>query len=376
MSSSTERHLVRCIVQGLLFCFSLSAASAGFVMPPYLQGVTSGSVYVMVECTTRDSVTIQYGPEVKYGQSAGAGSIMQTSGGTFVHGIPIQGLTPGTTYHYRARQSGVSSPDSHFTTGVLPGTPFRFVWMADCRTGSVIFDSVMTRMSARGPLLGLFGGDLNQSGSYASWKTQFFRPPLISFGAVVPWVNAPGNHEGWEANTQAFTHAPAGSAEQDYFSFDCGDLHVLVLDSESPMTSGSEQYEFADRDLGASTRIWKIVMLHKPAYCSGGHGENEGVIAFTSAVLEKRGVDMVLAGHSHFYQHNFVKGIHHMVIGSAGAPLYDPTNDVYTLKSVKQYNWATCDVSPASISLFVFNEKGVPLDTLILTKPKVKGLLK
>jgi predicted phosphodiesterase len=142
------------------------------------------------------------------------------------------------------------------------------------------------------------------------------------------------------------------------------------------MTSGSEQYEFADRDLGASTRIWKIVMLHKPAYCSGGHGENEGVIAFTSAVLEKRGVDMVLAGHSHFYQHNFVKGIHHMVIGSAGAPLYDPTNDVYTLKSVKQYNWATCDVSPASISLFVFNEKGVPLDTLILTKPKVKGLLK
>ncbi|HEX7571918.1 MAG TPA: hypothetical protein VF514_02415, partial [Bacteroidota bacterium] len=60
----------------------------------------------------------------------------------------------------------------------------------------------------------------------------------------------------------------------------------------------------------------------------------------------------------------------------AGAPLYDPTNDVYTLKSVKEYNWAACDVSPTSFSLFVFNEKGAPLDTLILKKPKVKELLK
>lgn len=367
---------MRCAIPALLLCVCLSASVAGFVMSPYLQGVTSGTVYVMVECTTRDSVTIQYGPDANYSRSAAAQSIVQTTGRTYVHSILLQGLSPGTTYHYRARQSGLYSPDSHFTTGVLPGTPFRFAWMADCRTGSIIFDSVITHVASSRPLLGLFGGDLNQSGSYASWKEQFFRPPLISFGTVVPWVNASGNHEGWAANTRAFTHAPAGSAVQDYFSFDCGDLHVLVLDSESPLTSGSPQYEFADRDLAASKRIWKVVMLHKPAYCSGGHGENEDNIAFTSAVLEKRSVDMVLAGHSHFYQHNFVNGIHHMVIGSAGAPLYDPTNDVYTLKSVRQYNWATCDVTPISFSLYVYNEKGLPLDTLILTKPKVMELLK
>ena len=106
-----------------------------------------------------------------------------------------------------------------------------------------------------------------------------------------------------------------------------------------------------------------------PAYCSGGHGENADLIALTSAVFEKRGVDMLLTGHSHFYQHNLVRGIHHMVIGSAGAPLYDPTNASYTLRSVKQYNWAICDVTPTSFGLFVFNEKGIPLDTVLLSKP-------
>jgi predicted phosphodiesterase len=117
-------------------------------------------------------------------------------------------------------------------------------------------------------------------------------------------------------------------------------------------------------------------MFHKPAYCGGGHGEDEDIIAFTSAVLEKRGVAMVFAGHSHFYQHNFVNGIHHMVIGSAGAPLYDPTDETYTLKSVKDYNWAVCDVTPDMLTLQVFNDKGRLLDAVHVVKPKAEGLTK
>jgi predicted phosphodiesterase len=109
-------------------------------------------------------------------------------------------------------------------------------------------------------------------------------------------------------------------------------------------------------------------MLHKPGYCAGGHGEDSSVIALTSGVFEKSGVDIVLSGHSHFYQHNVVNGIHHMVIGSAGAPLYDTARAWYTQKTLKEYNWAVADVTPSSLSLFVYNEHGVPLDTLILNK--------
>jgi hypothetical protein len=355
----------------LSLAFSISGSVADIVMRPYLQGLTAGTVYVLVECTNQDSVTIQYGTDAGYGSSSVTGGIVQTTGGTYVHRILIQGLIPNTTYHYRAKQDGFYTPDSYFTTGVGPGIPFRLAWMADCRTGSAVLDSVMTHIAAAHPLLGLFGGDTDEDGTYASWKAQFFRPGMVSFGSHVPWVNTTGNHEGWTTNTQAFTHAPAGSPAQDYFSFDCGDLHVLVLDSQSPLTPGSAQSVFAESDLSASRRTWKVVMVHIPGYCSGGHGENADVKALTSAVFEKKGVDMLLTGHSHFYQHNLVNGIHHMVIGSAGAPLYDPAIAAYTLKSVKQYNWAVCDVTPTSLHLFVFNEIGQPLDTLILTKPAV-----
>ena len=355
----------------LLLVLSISVSAADIVMPPYLQGLTAGTVYVLVESTNQDTVTIQYGTGAGYGDSAATGGIVPTTGGTYVHSILLQGLTPGGTYHYRARQNGVYTADSHFTAGELPGTPFRLVWMADCRTGSVIFDSVMAHIASTHPLMGLFGGDLDETGTYASWKAQFFRPGVVSFGSQVPWINTPGNHEGWTTNTQAFTHAPAGATAQDYFSFDCGDLHVLVLDSQSSLTPGSAQSVFAEGDLSASRRTWKVVMIHIPAYCSGGHGENADIKALTSAVFEKKGVDMLLTGHSHFYQHNLVNGIHHMVIGSAGAPLYDPVNAAYTLKSAKQYNWAVCDVAPSSLRLYVFNEIGQPLDSLVLTKPAV-----
>ena len=352
----------------VLAVLSVSVSFAGLLMSPYLQALTPTSVYVMVESSSQDTVTVRYGADTTYGMFARTESIVGTTGSTYVHRILVQGLSPTTLYHYCAGQGNIYSADSHFTTGVLPGMPFRFAWMADCRTGSVVYDSVMTHIASTQPLLALYGGDLCADPSYTAWKNEFFRPAQAIVGGTVPWVNAAGNHEGWNTNTQAFTHAPAGSAAQDHFSFDCGDLHVLVINSELPLTPGTEQYTFADNDLAGTERLWKLVMLHKPAYCSGGHGEDAGVIALTAGVFERRGVDLVLAGHSHFYQHNFVNGIHHMVIGSAGAPLYVPTNASYTLKSAEQYNWARCDVTPTTLSMFVFNEHGAPLDTLILTK--------
>jgi hypothetical protein len=367
--SCSERKSMRLSALTLvLVLLSVSVSFAGLLMSPYLQALTPTSVYVMVECDSPDTVTVQYGVDTGYGMSARSETIAVTTESTYVHRILVKGMSPNTLYHYRAGQGNLYSADSHFTTGVLPGTPFRFAWMADCRTGSLVYDSVMTHIALTGALLALYGGDLCTDPTYSAWKNEFFRPAQAVVGRTVPWVNATGNHEGWNTNTKAFTHAPAGAAAQDRFSFDCGDLHVLVLNSEFPLTPGTEQYAFADSDLARTNRTWKLVMLHAPAYCSGGHGEDAGAKALTAGVFEQHGVDLVLAGHSHFYQHNFVNGIHHMVIGAAGAPLYSPTSASYTLKSAMQYNWASGDVSPTSLRMFVFNERGAPLDTIILAK--------
>ena len=78
---------------------------------------------------------------------------------------------------------------------------------------------------------------------------------------------------------------------------------------------------------------------------------------------------MVIAGHSHFYQHNLVNGIHHLVIGTAGAPFKDLVNASYTLKSAKEYNYAIIDMTPAMLHLVVYNNSGPCSTRLICQRP-------
>jgi predicted phosphodiesterase len=115
-------------------------------------------------------------------------------------------------------------------------------------------------------------------------------------------------------------------------------------------------------DLKSTLKPWKIVMMHEPAYCSGGHDENKELMALSKSVFEPNGVDFVLAGHSHFYQRNEVNGITHLVMGSAGAPLYQPKMTTYTKFQAKEHHFAIIDVSSFRIKIFIYNEKNELLE--------------
>jgi len=187
--------------------------------------------------------------------------------------------------------------------------------------------------------------------------------------ARVPFMNAAGNHESWSPNTQAFTENIADtSGTQEYYSYDYGDIHFVCINNELPYTVGSPQYDFVAKDLAATKQPWKIVYFHKPAYGSGGHGEDAAMKAMTTALFEPNKVDLVLAGHSHFYQHNLVNGIPHLVIGGGGAPLVPPVDAPYTIKSAKAYDYAMVDVTPNSLHLVVYDDAGNVIDTLDLAK--------
>lgn len=344
--------------------------SAMFIMSPYLQAVTPTTVYILVESMAKDPVTVQCGTSETFGIAARTEDIRRTTGGTFVHAVKVEGLTPDTRYVYRAIQGTDTSITVAFRSAVLPGTPFRFAWMADCRSGVVIHDSIAARILQANPVVSLYGGDLSPTSSYAAYKSNFFRPWERGLIGRVPFFNATGNHEGWDTNTVAFTHAPASaSGVEAYYSFDYGDMHVVVLNTQLSCDIGTAQYRFVKDDISATKRTWRIVIAHDHAYCVGGHGENNALKVMTTNIFEPGKVDLVLSGHSHFYQHNLVNGIHHMIIGSAGAPLYDPGRGSYTLTAVKDYNFAIGDVTPTTLRLVVYNHRGETLDSLFVKKP-------
>ncbi len=332
----------------------------------YLQAVTSNSVYVMAESQSTVPLTVDYGPTNIYGSSATTASTMPTTGDTYIHRIPLVGLKPDTTYYYR-----LGSHRASFKAAANSGTAFRFAWMSDTQTGTTVHDMIAPLILNAAPHFSLYGGDLCSRGnSYSKYKKQFFRPNQLKLAAHVPFFNATGNHEKWNINTRAFTQAPASaSGNQGYYSFDYGDLHVVVMNykDQGGYKIGSPQYNFIVNDLKATTKPWRIVITHVPAYAAGGHGENNDMIALTKNVFEPYGVDLVVSGHNHFYQRNFVNNIYHLTIGSAGAELYDPAPaGGYTQVSLKTYCWAIFDLKPTSLKVQIYNEVGTQIDSLSL----------
>jgi hypothetical protein len=359
-------------MKSILLCILLLFAEeiySAIIMQPYLMGVQTNSIWVLVECSTPDTVIVDYGTTPSYGNAARTSSISITTNATFVHKIYVNGLDENTQYFYRARQLSSVSGGYRFLTAVNEQTPFRFVWIGDFRTGTAVHDQICGLIPQYNPRFYLNGGDVAVTGSYTDFKNEFFRQGELNLISSIPFFLAAGNHESWDTNTKAFTKGiTIQSGTEDYYSFDYGNMHVLVINNMVSYSQGSNQYNFAMADLGSTAKTWKIVISHYPAYCAGGHGEDPGMIAMTQNIFVPKGVDMVISGHSHFYQHNRVSGIEHMVLGGGGAPLYDPALASYTIKTVKDYNFGIIDVSTGSFFLKVYNNLNLMLDSVRLTK--------
>ena len=358
----------------LLLLFAQLFARANIIMTPYLQAVTEKSICVMVESDSTDPITIEYGRTASYGSKATTNSMLSTNTKaetpTYVHRIYLTNLSSGRLYHYRATQDGKTfTKDASFVTAAPAGKPIRFAALADFRNNPTVHEAIAARIKSAKPMFSIYGGDICSNGSYEAFKKEFFLPNELSLSSCVPFFNVPGNHEGWSTNTKAFTQAPISPKyDQGYYSFDYGDVHFVAINNYVSYNENSAQWNFVNKDLSTSNKPWKIVFAHEPAYCAGGHNENKQMINMTIKLFEPNKVDLVIAGHSHFYQHNLVNGIHHLVLGSAGAPLYDPGNAPYVVKSAKVYHYAIIDVDKNKLHITVYKEDGSIIDTIEIEK--------
>jgi VCBS repeat-containing protein len=337
------------------------------IKEPWLQAVATGGVYVLLEADSQLAAVVDYGLTSDYGKQAITESTEYTDLGKYVHNIELTGLQSNTQYHYRVTQGATITADQMFWTSPEAATDFRFAFLADCRTNTTIHAQVASLVDTFDPRMAVWGGDLVEAATWGSWDEQFFLPEQEALNAQVPFFNATGNHEGWNALTRAYTQGPTASGETNgYYSFDYGDAHFLILNNEVSYSQGSPQWDFAASDLSSTTQPWKFVVYHKPAYAAGGHGEDADMKAMSTSIFEPYGVDMTLTGHDHFYQHNLVNGIHHMVIGSTGAPLYDPGTASYTVYTEKTYCFGIFDMTPTTLNLNVYDEVGVLIENINL----------
>ena len=123
-----------------------------------------------------------------------------------------------------------------------------------------------------------------------------------------------GNHDDGESEPVNLTAAYLSSfnLKKPYYSFDYGNIHFLVLHTDSESINDNDQYQFADLDLSKTARNntidWVIVLFHKPMYTSfNGQCTNIPFYEFREKyhpLFDKYNVTLVLQAHNHFYERN------------------------------------------------------------------------
>jgi hypothetical protein len=128
------------------------------------------------------------------------------------------------------------------------------------------------------------------------------------FGVLKPKFNsAYGNHEYSESGGIAPYKSFFGH-DKTYFSFDFQNVHIVVVDTNISISSGSAQYTFVKADLEAqanrSNIDWIIVDMHHPWWVPGGHHPSNqfNQVQTFLALFTQNKVSFVVTGHNHNWQ--------------------------------------------------------------------------
>jgi predicted phosphodiesterase len=159
----------------------------------------------------------------------------------------------------------------------------------------------------------MLGDNMYGSERPQDFEKKFTRPykPLID--AKVEFYAALGNHD--DPNQRYFK--PFNMNGERHYTYKKGPVRFFVLDSNY---LDKPQLAWFERELAASNEKWKIAYFHHPLYSSGArHGSEVDLRILLEPLFLKYGVNIVFAGHEHFYERiRPQKGVQYFTSGAAG----------------------------------------------------------
>lgn len=158
----------------------------------------------------------------------------------------------------------------------------------------------------------MLGDNLYGSEDPSDYVDKFEKPYKRLLDAGVKFYASLGNHD---EPAQRF-YKPFNMDGKRYYTFEKGDAAFFVLDSTYMPPA---QVEWLQNELEGNGKKWKIAYFHHPIYSSGArHGSEMDLRALVEPLFVRHGVDVVFAGHEHFYERlKPQQGIHYFVQGGA-----------------------------------------------------------
>ena len=232
-------------------------------------------------------------------------------------GLPQAATTPAAPVTQTAATPAAAAQPA--IRPVLPNTrdSVKFLIIGDSGTGDRAQFEVAARIVEKHKGFAfdraiMLGDNLYGRENAAAYRNKFERPyaPLLEAG--VKFYASLGNHDD---PAQRF-YAQFNMDRKHYYTHGTGDVKFFALDSTymSP-----EQLKWLEDELRRSDDEWKIAYMHHPMYSSGlRHGSTPALRTALEPLFLKYGVDVVFAGHDHFYERlRPQNGITHFVQGGA-----------------------------------------------------------
>lgn len=290
------------------------------------------------------------------------------------------------------------------------GAPVKVVFIGDSGTGDSHQRAVRDQMVQAAPSWVFMLGD----NIYSEGSRRYFGPrfdeiyaPLLSKG--VRFHSALGNHdvEGCDATPlnplpddyHAYVadgircnaryhleHGPFGYVQSKrYYAVSVPTtnpvMDVFVLDTNTLDTSQSKlllrddtaQLAWLDAALGRSRAPWKVVIMHHPPHSpttgakyfffvpiGGGRTREFRLDRQIGPILARHRVDVVFAGHNHFYARMKPQnGIRYFVSGGGGRKTYGFESEPdYVLSGGDYYHFVSVEITPTTFTYRVIDEDG------------------
>jgi len=184
----------------------------------------------------------------------------------------------------------------------------------------------------------------------------------------IPFFPSAGNHD-YKTNQGApfreVFNLPGDSGEK-WYSFDYGRVHFVALDTEADY---STQVKWLEQDLAANQLPWKVIYMHRPPYSSGEHGSDTTLRNKLAPVLQRYGVQLVLAGHDHDYERMKPQnGVAYVVTGGGGIGTRPVGRSTFTAFSEDVIHFVYVEVGVDDLILHAIDATGREFDSMVVPR--------
>ena len=376
------------VLLALIFVLTSPATAAELTIGPFLQAPRPDGVVVVWETdqASAGAVRVETAPDV-------FADVPSPTVGTH-HEVPLSGFAPGSAHRYRVLLDGQAAGEpGSFVTLPPPGAPVTFAVYGDTRSDPAAHAACIAALNEHPVAFALHTGDLVGSGEIEAQWTEFFRleAPLVRDVPILPAI---GNHdedhgEPGPPYARLFVPPASGLDHETYYSFQAGNTHVIVLDSQTsvlPEFVCTQVILWWDACLDEAQRAWLeadlaaaaadptvehvVVAAHEGPYSSKPGRSGWAELRWLQPWFAGSKVSALFSGHDHLYERGrSPNGLAYVVSGGGGAPLYEAVPEESqeehpreVLRTEVAYNFQIVEVDGAVLRVRAYECDGTPLE--------------